>query len=66
MADYIHLSNIIQGEVIRIKERRPLEAQPELLLELIDYLQDQVTSVTISRLKVTDALSREAEELSDA
>jgi hypothetical protein len=57
MADFIHLTNIIQGEVLRIRERRPLEQQPELLLELIDYLNDQTTAVTITRLKVTEELS---------
>lgn len=57
MADYIHLSNIIQGEVIRIRERRPLEQQPELLLELREYLESQVTSVTMTRLKVSQELS---------
>ncbi len=57
MADYIHLTNIIQGEVYRIKERRPLEARPELLSELIDYLTGQITTVTIERLKATEELS---------
>lgn len=57
MADYVHLTNIIQGEVIRIRERRELEAQPELLSDLIDYLQDQITRITITRLKVSEELS---------
>ena len=57
MADYIHLSNIIQGEVIRIRERRPLEQQPDDLFALISFLQDQVTSVTVTRLKATEELS---------
>ena len=58
VADFIHLNNMIQGEVIRIRERRPLEEQPQLLSELIDYLKDETTSVTMTRLKVTEALSR--------
>lgn len=57
MADYIHLSNIIQGEVIRIRERRPLEQQPDDLTALISFLQDQITSVTITSLKVSEELS---------
>ena len=57
MADYIHMSNMIQGEVIRIRERRPLEQQPELLLELIEFMQGQITSVSTTRLKVTQELS---------
>lgn len=57
MADFTHMSNLIQGEVIRIRERRPLEQQPELLSELISFLQDEMTSVTITRLKVSQELS---------
>lgn len=57
MADFTHMSNIIQGEVIRVRERRPLEQQPELLQELIDYLQGEITSVTMTRLKVSQELS---------
>ena len=57
MADFVHLSNIIQGDVIRIRERRPLEEQPELLSELIDFLRSEITSVTMTRLQVTEELS---------
>lgn len=57
MADYTHMTNIIQGEVLRIEERRPLEARPELFQELIEYLQDQTVQITISRLKATQELS---------
>lgn len=57
MADYTHMSNIIQGEVIRVRERRPLQEQPQLLQELIDYLQSEITSVTMTRLKVSQELS---------
>jgi len=57
MADFIHMSNIIQGEVIRIRERRPLQQQPDDLSALISFLQDQITSVTIVRLKATEELS---------
>jgi len=57
VADFVHMRNIVQGEVIRIRERRPLEQQPELLSELIEFLQGEITSVTITRLKVTEELS---------
>lgn len=57
MADYIHMSNVIQGEVLRIRERRALQEQPELLQQLIDFLKDEITSVTIVRLKATEELS---------
>jgi hypothetical protein len=57
MADYIHMSNIIQGEVMRIMERRPLEQQPELLYELIQFLEGEITSITVTRLKATQELS---------
>lgn len=57
MADYVHMSNIVQGEVIRIRERRPLEEQPELLSDLIEYLQAEIVSVTMTRLKVVQELS---------
>jgi hypothetical protein len=57
MADLMHLSNLVQGEVIRIRERRPLEDQPELLQELIDYLSGEIASISITRLKVAEELS---------
>lgn len=51
MADYEHLTNLIQGEVIRVRERRPLEEQEALLEELIEYLRDQAMSVVIVKMK---------------
>lgn len=57
MADFTHMSNLIQGEVIRIQERRPLEQQPELLYELLQFLESEITSVTMTRLKVSQELS---------
>lgn len=57
MADYIHLTNIIQGEVIRIKERRPLEQQPDDLNTMIHFLEDQISGLTIERLKVVQELA---------
>jgi len=57
VADYNHLTNLIQGEVIRIRERRPLLSQEELLEELIRYLKDQAQEVTITKLKVKQEIS---------
>lgn len=56
MADFTHMMNIIQGEVMRINERRPLEQRPALLDELIIFLSDQRQKVIIEKLKVTALL----------
>jgi hypothetical protein len=57
VADFIHISNLIQGEVLRIRERRTPEQRPELLQELIEFLQGEITTVSIERLKATEELS---------
>ena len=46
MADYTHLTNLIQGEVIRIKERNP-EGYPQLAAydALSDFLEKQRLAV---------------------
>lgn len=58
MADFTHLMNIIQGEVIRIKERTPegvpqLEAYDRLLAFLAEQqlavLEDKVTLLRLLR-----------------
>jgi uncharacterized protein YajQ (UPF0234 family) len=54
MADYIHLTNVIQGEVLRVTERRAPETQQDDLQQLIDFLQDQVVQVTMSRLRLAE------------
>ena len=59
MADYGHLTNIIQGEVIRITERRPPEQQPADLEELIIYLRGQAIAVAVTKLKINDELAEE-------
>lgn len=56
MADYQHLTNLIQGEVIRIRERRKLDDQEALLDELREFLDAQSHSVTITKLKVQDEI----------
>jgi hypothetical protein len=52
MVDFLHLTNLIQGEVIRIRERRTLKEQEALLHELRQFLEGQITSVTVTKLKV--------------
>lgn len=41
MADFTHLSNLIQGAVIQIRERRPIHEQAALLDELAMFLIDE-------------------------
>jgi hypothetical protein len=55
--DYIHLANVIQAEVIRVNERKPIEERPALLLELSQFLHDQATTITIAHMKATQELS---------
>ena len=60
MADLIHLSNLIQGEVMRIRERRKLSEQEVLLNELREFLDIQAHSVTITKLKVQDEIEAQS------
>ena len=53
MVDFIHLSNLIQGEVLRIKERRSPEAQEGAYEAMIQFLADQRQTVIIEKLKLT-------------
>lgn len=65
MTDYLHLKNVIQGAVIQIRERRPLEKQMALLDELVDFLADQIHEVHGTQADVVAALKKalsEAEE----
>ena len=52
MADYEHLHNLIQGEVIRITERHVPEGQEAELGELVQFLEDQRRSVLIAKIKI--------------
>lgn len=54
MADFIHMSNIIQGEVIRIRERRPLDQQYDDLSALESFLRDQAQAVLLEKIRVKD------------
>jgi hypothetical protein len=56
MCDYTHLSNIIQGAVIQITERRPLSDQPALLEEMIDFLSDQRQRIMVTKIKIATTL----------
>lgn len=56
MTDFTHMHNIIQGEVMRIRERRPLGEQAEMLDHLIIFLSDQRQQVIIEKLKVSALL----------
>lgn len=53
MADYIHLENLIQGEVHRIKERHLPEVHEEELTLLIQFLTDQRSRVISEKLKLS-------------
>ena len=57
MADYIHMDNIIQGAVLQIRERRPLEEQAGMLEVLVQFLGDQRQKVLMEKLRVEQALS---------
>lgn len=50
MADYAHLSNLIQGEVIRITERHSPKVRRDELEELIRFLEDQRRTVLIAKI----------------
>lgn len=56
MADYTHLSNLIQGEVIRIFERRPPAEWEAELEKLIIYLSDERQKVIIEKIRASQQL----------
>ena len=56
MTDFIHMDNIIQGEVMRIRERRPLPEQIERLDALENFLRDQQIKVLMEKLRVKELL----------
>jgi hypothetical protein len=58
MCDYTHLTNVIQGAVIQITERRPLSDQPALLEEMIEFLSDQRQSIIVTKMKAAEELAR--------
>jgi hypothetical protein len=54
MADFIHMDNIIQGAVLQITERRPLDEQEDALEALWDFLGDQRHKVLMAKLRVAE------------
>jgi hypothetical protein len=63
MADFTHLMNLIQGEVIRIKERTP-EGQPQLAAydALSDFLEEQRLAVLEERVALLRLLKKHQSE----
>lgn len=56
MADYIHIENLIQGEVMRIFERRSPDQWEEQLEILVDFLGTQRQKVLIEKIKAAEQL----------
>lgn len=56
MTDFIHMDNIIQGEVMRIRERRPLPEQIGMLDALHKFLNDQKLKIAMEMLQVSALL----------
>lgn len=56
MADYVHIENLIQGEVIRIFERRHPEQWDAELERLVEFLGDQRQQVLMEKIKAADQM----------
>lgn len=56
MADYIHIENLIQGEVLRIFERRSPDQWEGELEVLVDFLGAQRQKVLIEKIRAADQL----------
>lgn len=56
MTDYTHLSNIIQGAVIQIRERRAIQDQPKLLDDLGMFLIEEGWKITEAKNDAMDDL----------
>lgn len=59
MADYIHMMNIIQGKVIEIRERHPLEQQSQMLESLASFLSEQRERVLVEKLRVAQEIDEQ-------
>jgi hypothetical protein len=59
MADYIHMMNIIQGKVIEIRERHPLEQQSQMLESLALFLSEQRERVLVEKLRVAQEIDEQ-------
>lgn len=58
MADFTHLSNLIQGAVIQIRERRPIQDQAALLDELAMFLIEEGWKVGEAKTAALDDLRK--------
>lgn len=56
MTDYTHLSNLIQGAVLQVRERRPIEDQAALLDDLQSFLMQEYMEINHAKADVTAAL----------
>ena len=56
MADYVHIENLIMGEVIRIKERRRPDQWQEELEKLMDFLGQMRQQVLMEKLRAQQAV----------
>ena len=62
MADYTHITNLIGGEVIRIKERKPPEEWEPRLEALYQFLMEQGRGVLMEKLRAAQELTGQSEE----
>ena len=56
MPDYMHMMNVIQREVLVIRERHALERQTKALDELTDFLVNQINEIDEAKQAVRQAL----------
>lgn len=56
MADYTHIENLIMGEVIRIKERRPPENWQDDLETLVTFLGQMRQQVLMEKIRAAEEL----------
>lgn len=59
MPDYMHMMNVIQREVLVIREKHALQHQTKALDELTDFLVSQINEIDKAKDAVREAL-REA------
>ena len=65
MADYVHIENLIQGEVIRIFERRTPDQWDAELERLVEFLGDQRQKVLMEKIKAAEQLSQPDRQTAD-
>lgn len=62
MPDDTGLYNMIQGRVLQIRERRPLDEQLSQLDHLLKFLNDQMFNVQEARVEVLRELRRRRDD----